>query len=93
MANCNCCGQKLSWFGTMKSAYPSSARNPSEKPQRNDDVQEKAKELEADISLLKEQIKDKTATLKQLMEIQEEKKREEMHQARKKQRNRQKSTA
>ena len=77
----------------MKSAYHSSARNPSEKPQRNDDVQEKAKELEADISLLKAQIKDKTATLKQLMEIQEEKKREEMHQARKKQRNRQKSTA
>ena len=77
----------------MKSAYHSSARNPSEKPQRNDDVQEKAKELETDISLLKEQIKDKTATLKQLMEFLEEKKREEMQQARKKQRNRQKSTA
>lgn len=77
----------------MKRAYPPSAGNPSEKNQFNDDVQEKAKELEADISLLKAQIKDKTATLKQLMEFLEEKKREEMQQARKKQRNRQKSTA
>lgn len=77
----------------MKRTYPSSTRNPSEKHSFNDDVQEKAKELEADISLLKEQIKDKTATLKQLMEIQEEKEREEILQARKNQRNRQKSTA
>ena len=93
MANCNCCGQKLSWYGTMKSAYHSSARNPSEKPQRNDDVQEKAKALEADISLLKEQIKDKTAMLKQLMELQEEKKRQEMQQAHKGQWNGHQSTA
>ncbi len=77
----------------MKRAYPSSAGNPSEKNPFNGNVQEKAKELEADIALLKEQIKDKTATLKQLMEFLEEKKREEMQQARKKQRNRQKSTA
>ena len=93
MANCNCCGQKLSWYGTMKRAYPSSAGNPSEKHPFIGDVQEKAKELEADISLLKAQIKDKTATLKQLMEIQEEKKREEILQARKSQRNKQQSTA
>ena len=77
----------------MKRAYPSSAGNPSEKHPFNDDVQEKAKELEADIILLKEQIKDKTATLKQLMEIQEEKKREENQQAHKRQQNRQQSTA
>lgn len=77
----------------MKRAYSSSAGNPSEKHSFNDDVQEKAKELEADISLLKEQIKDKTATLRKLMEIQEEKKREEMQKAYKDQRNRHRSTA
>lgn len=77
----------------MKCAYPSSTRNPSAKHSFNDDVLEKAKELEADICLLKEQIKDKTATLKQLMEIQEEKKREEMQKAHKDQRNRHRSTA
>lgn len=77
----------------MKSAYPSSTGNPSEKHPFNDDVLEEAKELEADICLLKEQIKDKTATLKQLMEIQEEKKRQEMLQAYKSLQSRHRSTA
>lgn len=49
-----------------------------EKHPFNGDVQEKAKELKADISLLKEQIRNKTAMLKQLMVIQEEKKRKEL---------------
>ncbi len=77
----------------MKRAYPSSAGNPSEKNPFNGNVQEKAKELEADIALLKEQIKDKTATLKQLMEFLEEKKREEMLQSQKSEQNRHRSTA
>ena len=78
MANCNCCGQKLSWYGTMKSVYHSSTGNPSEKHPFNDDVQEKTKELEADICLLKEQIKSKRVALRQLMEPQEEKKRKQL---------------
>ena len=86
-AFCNCCGQKLSWYGTMKAC-----RHRKETPRRNEPnyydeptnkrqtekLQAKVSAIRTDIDSLKKQIKKKQSALKCLMEKEEENKRKHL---------------
>ena len=89
MENRMCCGQKLSWYGTMKACrhrngtLGGTGKNhlPDESltdNRRMEKLRAEASAIQTDIDSLKAQIKEKRSALKSLMEKEEEHKRKHL---------------
>ena len=85
---CNCCGQKLSWYGTFSHAQLL-GEEPSAKQRKKtgkalsgiSPLEDQSRAIQAEINLLREQISEKRSELKKLNEAQEEKKRNQLMKA------------
>ena len=87
-AFCNCCGQKLSWYGTFSHAHllgeePSvkQRKKTGKAPSGISPLEDQSRAIQAEINLLREQISEKRSELKKLNEAQEEKKRNQLMKA------------
>lgn len=83
MENCECCGQKLSWYGTVKACRhleetPRGAKKNHHDESQTNKLRMEASAIRTDIDSLKEQIKEKRSALKCLMEKEEENKRKHL---------------
>ena len=77
-AYCCCCGQCLSWYGTVKYARPigKAWKPPEHRLQKAQD--EQAHIISAEIAALQEQLDDKRKTLKSLKEAAEQREQERL---------------
>lgn len=82
VAFCSCCGQKLSWYGSVSHAHQLGEKPAEAQPKHHSNtlsaisrLEDQSREIEAEIHLLKEKISEKRTALKKLRFAQEEKKR------------------
>ena len=82
VAYCSCCGQKLSWYGSVSRAHLHGEEPAETQPKHHSNalsaisqMKDQSHEIEAEINLLKEKISEKRTALKKLKFAQEEKKK------------------
>lgn len=88
--HCSCCGQSLTWYGTMSHAHKVGSVEPQKKKkisaeQKEDklmrQLEKRANAVEAEIGILKEQMKEKKRELQALKESEEDHKRKRLMKA------------
>jgi len=77
-ANCSCCGQRLSWYATVKYARPLGEAWKPPKHRQQKAAEEQANAISAEIAALQEQLADKRKALKRLKEDEERRKQERL---------------
>lgn len=82
VAYCSCCGQKLSWYGSVSRAHLLGEKLAETQPKHHSNAlsaisqtEDQSREIEAEINLLKKKISEKRTALKKLKFAQEEKKK------------------
>ena len=73
VTNCSCCGQSLSWYGTMSQAHPLGEKPPTKKQRVVKERIDRKPELQSEINFLQEQLREKRAALRKIEEFEEEK--------------------
>ena len=77
-ANCSCCGQRLSWYGTVKYARPLGEAWKPPKHRQQKAAEEQANAISAEIADLMEQLNDKRKALKSLKEAEKQREQERL---------------
>ena len=88
--HCSCCGQSLTWYGTMSHAHKVGSLEPPKKKkfsaeQKEDklmrQLEKRTNAVEVEIGILKEQMKEKKRELQALKESEEDQKRKRLMKA------------